>query len=357
MKAQNAKLDFTGQHIFVGLDVGKKSWKICIMTREFEHRTFSQPPQSEVLVSYLKRNFPGAQYHCVYEAGYCGFWIQHQLRQHGIECIVVNPADVPTTHKESNSKSDRVDAHKLVRHLRNSELTPIYTPSRTAQENRSLLRMRNCFVRKQTRCKNQIKSLLHYYGVSLPQGISERYWSKRYIQWIESIQLEHSSGQQALKSLVIELIQLRENIVRITGNIRSLAATEPYRDLVAYLVSVPGISLLSAMILLTELIDINRFKGIDHLVNFVGLAPGQHSSSTVERTTGLSVRCNASLRFIIIECAWIAIRKDPALMMAFQNLCARMPKNRAIIRIARKLLSRIYHVWKHQQFYQLGLVA
>ncbi|HWR72850.1 MAG TPA: IS110 family transposase, partial [Nitrospirota bacterium] len=59
---QATKLDFTGQQIYVGMDVHKKSWSISIYTDQFEHKTFSQPPKTEMLMSYLKRNFPGAAY-------------------------------------------------------------------------------------------------------------------------------------------------------------------------------------------------------------------------------------------------------------------------------------------------------
>jgi len=52
----------------------------------------------------LNRNFPGATYHAVYEAGYSGFWIHDRLREKGIDCIVVNPADIPTTDKERSGK-------------------------------------------------------------------------------------------------------------------------------------------------------------------------------------------------------------------------------------------------------------
>ena len=54
MQRKNTKLDFTGQEIYVGLDTGKKSWKVCILTKELEHKTFSQPPRPEVLVEYLR---------------------------------------------------------------------------------------------------------------------------------------------------------------------------------------------------------------------------------------------------------------------------------------------------------------
>jgi len=67
MKIQNRTPDFAGQHIYVGLDIGKKSWKVSILTEELEHKTYTQPPEAEVLINYLRRQFPGASYHCVYE--------------------------------------------------------------------------------------------------------------------------------------------------------------------------------------------------------------------------------------------------------------------------------------------------
>ena len=85
MRKENTKLNFTGQDIYVGLDTGKKSWRVTILTKDFEHKTFTQPPKPEVLVKYLSKHFPGARYLCVYEAGYFGFWIHDALRQQGVE--------------------------------------------------------------------------------------------------------------------------------------------------------------------------------------------------------------------------------------------------------------------------------
>ena len=172
-----SKLDFSGQHLYVGLDVHKKSWSVCILTHQFEHKTFTQPPDPSVLANYLNRNFPGATYHAVYEAGYCGFWIHDRLREKGIDCIVVNPADVPTKDKERAGKTNKVDCRKLARSLRNGELEGIYVPTRPNIEDRSLLRTRRNMVKKQTRCKNQIKSMLAFYGIHLPTDIVHRHWS------------------------------------------------------------------------------------------------------------------------------------------------------------------------------------
>src|SRR5512143_4141151 len=163
-----SKLDFEGQEIYVGMDVHKKSWSISIFTEEFEHKTFTQPPEVGTLVNYLKRTFPGASYKTVYEAGYSGFWIHDRLQEHGVQCLVVNPADVPTKDKERTKKTDRVDCRKLARSLRSGEIDGIYVPSRIKAEDRSLLRTRHSTVKKQTRCKNQIKSILCFYGIHIP---------------------------------------------------------------------------------------------------------------------------------------------------------------------------------------------
>ena len=124
-----------------------------------------------------------------------------------------------------------------------------------------------------------------------------------------------------------------------------------------YLKTIPGINTFTAMVLLTEIVDINRFKNLDHLASYVGLVPGEDSSGDQEINTGISHRRNACLRVLLVECSWIAVRKDPALLMAFNKLTERMPKNRAIIQIARKMLNRISYVLKNQQPYEPCVVA
>ena len=351
-----SRLDFKGQQIYVGMDIHKKSWSISILTDKFEHKTFTQPPHVEVLVKYLKRNFPGGSYKSVYEAGFSGFWIHDRLQAHGVQCLVVNPADVPTKDKERRSKTDRVDCRKLARSLRSGEIDSIYVPSRPKVEDRSLLRTRHNMVKKQTRCKNQIKSLLHFYGIQIPEELTKGHWSKGFIRWIEAIRLERASGNVALKAHLEELNHMRKIIVDITRSIRSLANTEEYRDNVRLLKSLPGISTLTAMTLLTELYDISRFKNLDKLCSYIGLIPDTDCSGETERRTGITKRRNAHLRGILIESSWIAVRKDPALLMTFTTLCKKMPKTNAIVRIARKLLNRIRYVLRTQQEYVTAVV-
>jgi transposase len=356
MQQKNSRIDFTGQDIYVGLDTGKKSWKVCILTEELEHKTFSQPPYPMVLVDYLRKHFPGAKYQCVYEAGYFGFWIHDALKKQGVECVVTHPSDVPTKDKERRNRNDQVDARKLARSLRNHELIPLYVPTRWSLEDRSLVRTRMDMVRKQTRCKNQIKAFLSFYGYTIPDGFAKSHWSGRFIDWLENLDFVGGSGKESLKTLLEELKHLRQSIAHLTRQVRTLARQEPYRTQVELLCSIPGISTLSAMVLLTEIVDINRFKSLDQLASYVGLVPGEDSSGEQERTTGISHRRNSHLRNMLIECSWVAVREDPALLMAFSKLSKRMPKTRAIVHTARKLLNRIRYVLKHQEPYETCVV-
>lgn len=354
---QHTVLNYSGQEIFVGLDVHKASWTVSIRTERAAFKTFSQPPKPEVLVSYLHRHFPGASIHCVYEAGYSGYWIHEELRALGVDCIVINAADVPTSDKEKKQKNNGVDSRKLVRSLRNGELRALYVPSRAALEDRSLVRTRYMFVCKQTRCKNQIKGLLSFYGVDVPEDIVSRYWSASYLAWLESLSLHSASGTRALRALLDELTHLRQSILDTTRAIRALSRTERYARAVTHLTSIFGISTLVAMILLTELVTLDRFRSLDALACFVGLIPGERSSGEERTFTGMTERKNAYLRWVLTESAWVAIRHDSSLALAYNTLCRRMHKNQAIVRIARKLLNRVRFVLKHQQPYVVNQAA
>ena len=116
------------------------------------------------------------------------------------------------------------------------------------------------------------------------------------------------------------------------------------------------IGLITAIIILTELENIARFGNIDNLCGFIGLIPSKYSTGDKEGIGNLTHRGHNVLRTAIIESAWVAVRLDPALMMSYHKLCKRMEPNKAIIRIAKKLLSRINYVLKNKQPYVHGIV-
>ena len=125
MQVQKYNLYFSGKDIFAGIDAHLKSWKITIMVDGITCKTFSQDSNANALDSYLRANYPGGNYFTAYEAGFCGFAPHRDLLKYGIENIVVNPADIPTTDKEKKQKDDARDSRKIARSLHNNELEAI----------------------------------------------------------------------------------------------------------------------------------------------------------------------------------------------------------------------------------------
>jgi transposase len=358
MQAQSNKLDFNGQNIYVGFDVHLRSWKVTIMTEGLTHKTFSQNPDPNLLHGYLTRNFPGGIYHSAYEAGFCGYWIHNRLKSLGINSIVVNPADIPTTNKEKVQKEDARDSRKIAKALRSGDLTPIYVPSLKTLEDRCLIRTRSALTKDLARNKNRVKSFLHFHGIEIPEHFNKAngQWTKRFVNWLETIELTELSGKQALQTIILSSKNLRASVLQTTKHIKELSATEDYGEKVLLLRSIPGIGLLTAMTLITELETINRFENFDNLCGFIGLVPSTHSSGDNDVVGDITPRGHNVLRSAIIESAWVAARFDPALLLSYHNYCKRMEPNKAIIRIARKLLSRIRFVFKNKESYVCSVV-
>ena len=121
-------LNFSGQNVYIGLDVHKDSWAVNIRVDNIEHRTFTQPPDPIVLYNYLIKNFPGANYFSAYECGFCGYHHHRKLQELGIHNIVINPADLPVTDKEKiikykSQKTIIKIAHKVLNRIRYVWLT------------------------------------------------------------------------------------------------------------------------------------------------------------------------------------------------------------------------------------------
>ncbi len=354
---KNKKINFTGQNIYVGIDVHKNSWNLTVISAGVTFDKLSLNPSPKQLHNYLTKNYPNANYHSVYEAGFSGFWADRQLRQLGINNIVVNPADVPTKGKERRRKTDRIDSGKLARELSVGHLEGIFIPDEKAEAFRVLVRLRRQLVTDQTRIKNRIKSLLLFLGERLPDDIQEKYWSRKYIEALRILPIKQKESKKALDELLDTLESLRGQIASIVKQLRNyIANDEEANRIIKLLRTVPGIGFILATILYSEIIDIKRFERLDDLATYVGLSPAVHSSGEKETTLGLSRQKNKYIRNYLIEAAWIAIKKDRALQMSYGKLCGRMSGKRAIIRISKKLLNRIRHVWSKQEPYVYSLV-
>lgn len=246
----------------------------------------------------------------------------------------------------------------MARSLRSNDLEAIYIPTLSEGQDRQLIRTRRNASKQMKRYMNQIKAFLRYYGIEIPAQFGDGNWSNAFISWLKQVEFSEPTGSMAFQFHIEELIHLRQQMVELNRKLRQFSKTKRYAHSVKRLQSVPGIGLISAMIFLTELMDMSRFKNLNNLASFVGLVPGEHSSGADDdvNVTGITPRGNRYLRGIIVECAWIAVKKDPALLICYSKLTKRMTGQKAIVRIAKKLLNRLRFVLQNDQEYQLAVI-
>ena len=353
MKKQNKNLDFTGYNLYIGIDVHLNQWTVTIRMRDLELKTFSMNPSPEKLKQHLMKNYPNAHHYSAYEAGFCGFWAHRELCKLGINNVVVNPADVPTTHKEKAQKRDKRDSRKIARELADGSLEAIYIPSKQQESLRLLSRLILQISKRSKQVKCRIKQFLHTQGIILPKRSEMSHWSGRFIHWLKSIKFEYDDARYHLDMLLVDMENIRK---QKTNHLKKIRNRIKGNKTIKYLRTVPGVGLITAFSFYTEIIDIFRFKTFDQLISYIGIIPSVQSSDDKEKIIGLTNRCNKHLRYLLIEAAWIAVRKDPALTLAFKNLTLYKSKQRAIIRIAKKLVNRMRYVWKNQQQYVTAVV-
>ena len=313
---QSKAISFKGQKVFIGIDVHKKTWSVTTLLEVGMPKTHSQKASAKELFDFLNRHYPEAEYHAVYEAGFSGFSTYYALKEYGIECTVVNAADVPTTQYESVMKSDPIDSDKMARALRAGMIRGIYIREKDNLDDRGLVRLRKSIQQDLTRYKNRVKHLLHANGVEIPELFD------------------------------------RSNLLTVTRKVRALRLKEEYAEKYDALTSIPGIGPICAITLLTEIYDVKRFRNERQFASYLGLVPTCHSSGEKASFGEMTFRGNKHLGPLLIEASWVAIHWDDALSVAFTNYRRKglMPQE-SIIRVARKLSNIIFSMLKTGNHY------
>ena len=348
---------FENQTVYVGLDIHKRSWNVAIFLNDQYVRNIHQPPQPQALHHYLRHNYPQAKYVCAYECGKFGYWIHRQFSSLGVECLVLNPADIPSSQKDEVYKTDYRDARGIGQALCSGQLKTIYVPHEDQEADRHLIRQRKKIWRDLVRCKNRIKGFLDYKGIEVPSQYDNANWSRNFINWLKRMEFQHPSNRVTLNYLLTEMELLRKELLSISNAVRKLMRTKKYNKLYYLLRTVTGIGPLTAAALITEIGDMKRFKNFYHLNSFIGLLPMEHSSGEREAKGRITVRKHRQLRSDLIECAWTAKRTDPALALYYSEQIKKGKNGKAaIVKVARKLLSRIRYVWLSGEGYQTAIV-
>lgn len=349
-------IDYSGKLIYVGIDVHEKDYQVAKVLNGICIGNCRMNSDSQGLIKHLRAHYPGADFRCVYESCAWGFNLQRALEAAGIECIVVNAADVATSDKEKRRKTDKVDALKLASELSKGNLKAIYVPDEVLQKERSLIRYRKQLSGDINRAKNRLKSALKYHGIDLPEKFKKNNWSSKFLDWVE--QQAHKDPILGVTLLLAleQVRSLRQLLVKTEGKIRELRKNK-YEAKVDLALSVCGIGPKTAMLFLLEVGDVRRFKGFDALNDFIGFCPDTDSTGDTHRDTGITSRRHKQLRSSFIQCAWKAVQTDPVMLEYFEEHKKRMPHNQVIIRIARKLLRRLRAVLISGIPYQKGIVA
>jgi transposase len=347
------------EKIYVGLDVHYKQWNITVVGKERElMRGKTVTPNAQALLDYLRRKIDFDDIIIAYEAGFSGFWIQREFSKLGINVIVVNPADIPTTDKESKQKTDRRDSMKIASTLRAGLLQAIYIPTVKEEENQSMIRRRFDLVKKQTRIKAQIKSFIKKHGISLTGNKeAKEKWSEKYIAQIAQIAKSQKGLGYQIESMLRELSFYQKEIKMINIALQDLSESEEYKTDYQNLLTMPGIGNIIATAILFELYNIERFETFSEFASYMGIIPTENSSGEKQRHGKMTKRGKTKLKSLIIEASWMAIKQDEAFKKYYNNLLSRMTSQRAIIRCARKLLSRVYHILKENEAYKYNIAA
>jgi len=346
----NKTTDFTGQSFYVGLDVHKKSWSVTVRTLGLEVAHFSQAADPDHLVRYLHKRYPGGDFISAYEAGFCGTSAHCSLRRAGIQNIIINPADLPQTDKQKKNKNDHNDSRATARYLEAGILRSIHIMTDEQQELRALFRLREAKVGDVTRANNRLRSFMHYFSIRFPAHLQDRqYLSNAHLDWLRTVNSKTQQGQDTLFQYIEDLVYHRKQLLGLTKKLKA-AVLNKYPQYYASGLSVPGVGSITAIGLLTEMGEPDRFDDPDQYCSWLGLVPAERSSGDTVYSVVTQTRCNKHLRPMLIEAAWVAIRKCPFLLAYYKKHVGKDSK-KAIIKVPAKLALIILAVMRNKTTY------
>jgi transposase len=341
--------------IFVGLEDSKKSWKVAVRCEKMLIHETSMPAKYKDLIGYFRNKFPGCQIKVMYEAGFHGFWLHDLLKKDGIECIVVPPHTV-TEEKTHRVKTDKIDARRLAQNLENGDYKKCAVPDAERREDRQISRTLEDIQINIVRTRNHIWKMFDFHGIVVP--IAGKYPTKKDFLKMRDLTI-NTMIAESLKVYLDLLEHLWKEQTKLRNMLRKIALKQRYRKAYDIIHSVPGIGWFTAIRLVLEWgEDLSRFVNRRKIASFVGLTGYESSTGDTVHRGALSGLGHKRIRTWLVECCWIAVRKDPVLLDKFKRVLRNTgSKKKAIVAAARKLVGRILHCVNTGQPYVIGLIA
>jgi transposase len=251
------------------------------------------------MVRKLKR-LGGDRVRVCYEAGPCGYALQRELRDTGLDCVVVAPSLIPAKPGE-RVKTDCRDGRKLVELFKAGLLTEVHPPTPEEEAVRDLTRAREDAVRDGLSARHRLTKMLMRHGFVFRQGTN---WTQRHRAWLKSIRFEVPELQEVLDNYLLAVEQIEERLKHLDDRLAEVAQSERYAERVGWLCCLRGVDTVTAMTILAELHDASRFTNARELMSYLGLTPSEHSSGGRTRRGSITKAGNGHVRRVLVEAAW-----------------------------------------------------
>ena len=348
--------------VICGADVHDNSItaRIAINKEEPETRIFSYTNQGrKSMLDYLKfiASKHGAERIVLaYEASSLGFGLCDEGWDAGIECYVLAPTKMPQSEEQRKRKTDKRDAQKILEQARGhvlagNELAKVWIPDHQTRDDREVLRMRLEVADKLTEARTQVRTLLKRNKVEKPQGVGKA-WTVSDCRWLRGLAKGGNDLAQgartALASLLRQIAALEEEIKKLDEAIVALAATDRYRAAAEALVKeLTGVAVLTAMVFLTELGDLRRFRNRKKVGAYLGVVPTSAESGEDNDHKGHITRQGpARVRKVLCQAAWARIAFNKEEQKVHARIVEKNPKKKKIATVAcmRRLAIRMWRM-------------
>jgi transposase len=242
-------------------------------------------------------------------------------------------------------KTDKVDATLLAQLLRADLLPRAYLAPRSLRELRDLLRLRASLVRLRVTVKNKIHAVLAKEGLQVP--VTDLFGRKGR-SWLSERSLS-PTHRLAVDSYLAAVDGLTEQIETVTSEINRQAEEWPE---VSWLCSIPGIGRYSALLILSEIGDIDRFPDGDRLAAYAGLVPTVRASGGHTHLGHIRKQGSAWLRWVLVETVHRSARRPNEIGERYRRLQKKKGSATASVAVARWLATCIYAMLKEKRGFQ-----
>jgi transposase len=244
-------------------------------------------------------------------------------------------------------KNDQRDARQLSQASWQTDVPSVHIPSAAARELKSICGARDVLVATQRNLSNNVRGWLRTQLWKPPGGtmvtLPERVRTHARVNQRELP--EHIERQLTM------LTQVTEQVQAANKQARRLATEHP---VCRRLMTVPGVGPLTSLRFVAAIDDPSRFSTAHRVQSYVGLTPGEHSSSQRERKTGITKAGPSELRRCLVQAAWsvmLARRSHPMLEWVRQ-IAQRRSRPVAVVALARKLAGILFAIWRDGTTYE-----